>query len=155
MPLPGGLDPARARELQSAAVHGIQYWQRRPFELVIDTRPTALEAADIEVSWGGLSGNQVGLTRIGWTEGSDPTFKVESIRLAVRDPGGRNYQRTADGVLLTAAHEMGHALGLSHSDSERDVMYRTNTARSLTPRDFRTLAALYRLPFLATIKKNP
>ncbi len=81
--------------------------------------------------------------------------EVESIRLAVRDPGGRNYQRTADGVLLTAAHEMGHALGLSHSDSERDVMYRTNTARSLTPRDFRMLAGLYRLPFLATIKKNP
>jgi predicted Zn-dependent protease len=154
VPLPQGVEPQRARELQSAAVRGIQYWQRRPFELVIDTHPTALERADIEVSWGGLGGSQLGLTRIGWTEGSNPKFGVESLALAIQSPGGRSYERPAEGVLLTAAHEMGHALGLPHSDSERDVMYPTNTARSLTTRDFRTLDALYRLPFLARIKKD-
>jgi predicted Zn-dependent protease len=136
-------------------VRGIQYWQRRPLELVIDTRPRASEPADIEISWGGLSGSQLGLTRIGWTEGRDPTFEVESLALAIWSPESRNYPRTAEDVLLTAAHEMGHALGLPHSDSERDVMYATNTVRSLTPRDFRTLNTLYGLPFLATIKKHP
>jgi len=49
---------------------------------------------------------------------------------------------------------MGHALGLSHSDSQRDVMYPTNTARSLSTRDFRTLDALYELPNGAEIRKD-
>ncbi len=58
-------------------------------------------------------------------------------------------------MLLTAAHEMGHALGLPHSDSDRDVMYPTNTARNLTTRDFRTMEALYRLPNGAKIRRGP
>lgn len=42
--------------------------------------------------------------------------------------------------------EMGHALGLLvHSDKERDVMYPTNTATSLSARDYRTMEALYEL----------
>jgi predicted Zn-dependent protease len=57
--------------------------------------------------------------------------------------------------LLTAAHEMGHALRLPHSDSERDLMYRTNASRSLATRDFHTLDALYRMPNGAEIAKKP
>jgi len=44
---------------------------------------------------------------------------------------------------------------LPHSDSERDVMFPTNTAHSLSNRDFRTLDALYRLPNGAEIKHTP
>ena len=143
VPLPSGLAPARARELQSAVVRGIQYWQRRPFELDIDTHPTPSGEVDIEISWGeGLSGAQIGLTRI---RSSLDQFEVLGITLATLSPNSR-YARTPEGVLLTAAHEMGHALGVPHSDSDRDVMYPTNTARSLTTRDFRTVEALYRLP---------
>ena len=70
VPAPPGVAPERARDLQSAAVRGIQYWQRRPFELVIDTHPIASEAADIEISWGeGLSGSQLGLTQVRWSPG--------------------------------------------------------------------------------------
>ena len=155
VPLPQGVDQQRARDLQSAAVRGIQYWQRRPFELVIDTHSTALEAADIEISWVWLSGGLLGVTHFRWTEGRDPKFIVDGIELAMQRAGSGNYERPTDGVMLTAAHEMGHALGLPHSDSKRDVMYRTNTAPTLTNRDFRTLNALYRLPFLATIEKDP
>ncbi len=73
----------------------------------------------------------------------------------MRSATGRRYELAPQQVLLTAAHEMGHALGLPHIDSERDVMYPTNTARSLSNRDFRTLDALYRLPNGAEIEKNP
>jgi predicted Zn-dependent protease len=41
---------------------------------------------------------------------------------------------------------MGHALGLPHSDSPRDVMYPTNSATSLSAQDYRTMESLYRLP---------
>ena len=157
VPLPSGMGPARARDLQSAAVRGIQYWQRRPFELVIDTHPTSSATADIEISWGGdLSGSQLGLTRVRWVlEKGEPSFEVLGLTLAVRSPIGRRYDLTPEQVLLTAAHEMGHALGLPHSDSERDVMFPTNTAHSLSNRDFRTLDALYRLPNGAEIKHTP
>jgi len=155
VPLPSGMAPARARDLQSAAVRGIQYWQRRPFELVIDTHPNSSEPADIEISWGrGLSGTQLGLTRTRWSiERGKPRFEVLGIALAVRSPNSR-YEIAPEHVLLTAAHEMGHALGLPHSDSERDVMFPTNKARGLSNRDFRTVDALYRLPNGAVIGKD-
>ena len=156
IPPPPGVSPDRARELQSAVVRGIQYWQRRPFELVIDTHPTPSGRADIEISWGrGLSGSQLGLTRTRWSlEGGTPKVEVLGLTLAMRSPTNSNREISPQQVLLTAAHEMGHALGLPHSDSERDVMYPTNTARSLSTRDFRTVQALYRLPNGAEIKKG-
>jgi len=155
IPPPPGVAPDRARALQSAVVRGIQYWQRRPFELVIDTHPTPSGQADIEISWGGgLSGSQLGLTRTRWSrERGRPKFEVLGLTLAMRSPNSK-YEISPQQVLLTAAHEMGHALGLPHSDSERDVMYPTNTARNLSTRDFRTLDALYRLPNGAEIRKD-
>jgi hypothetical protein len=155
VPLPVGVTPSRARELQSAAVRGIQYWQGRPFDLVIDTHPTALEPADFEVTWRGtLFGSRIGETEFRLVPGrGGPKFEVLTFALAINSPDGRR-ERSQDEVVLTAAHEMGHALGLPHSDSERDVMYPTNTARNLSTRDFRTLNALYRLPLGAEIKKD-
>ena len=157
VPLPQGVSPERARDLQSAAVRGIQYWQRRPFELVIDTHPIASREPDVEISWGeGLSGSQLGLTQVRWSlEKGKVKFEVLGIALAMLSPQIPNFQLPPQQVLLTAAHEMGHALGLSHSDSERDVMYPTNTSRSLSTRDFRTIGALYRLPNGAEIVKGP
>ena len=148
IPLPPGEAPNRARELQRAAVRGIQYWSGKPFELVIDSRSTSSQPADVTISWGlGLSGSQLGITRIQWSirEGKHD-FKVLRLALATHSPSNPDYQLASEQVLLTAAHEMGHALGLPHSDSQRDVMYPTNTARSLSSRDFRTLDALYELP---------
>ena len=152
-----GVAPERARELQSAAVRGIQYWQRNPFELVIDTHPTPSGTPDIEISWGeGLSGSQLGFTRVRWTvERGEAKFEVLGLALAVHSPANPRYEIPPEQVLLTAAHEMGHALGLPHSDSERDVMFPTNTARNLSTRDFRTLEALYRLPNGAVIRRDP
>lgn len=123
---------------------------------MIDTHPTPSGAADIKISWGeSLSGSQLGFTRIRWSvENGKTKFEVLGLAFAVRSPSNGKYELTPQQVLLTAAHEMGHVLGLPHSDSERDAMYPTNTPRSLSNRDFRTLGALYRLPSGAVIPKN-
>ncbi len=81
-------------------------------------------------------------------------FQVLGLALAVRGPTNPRYEIPPEQVLLTAAHEMGHALGLPHSDSERDVMFPTNKARGLSNRDFRTIGALYRMPNGAVIGKD-
>ena len=53
-------------------------------------------------------------------------------------------------------HEMGHALGLLHSDSEDDVMFPQlrpgATQVRVSGRDLRTVDALYALPNGATVQ---
>ncbi len=95
------------------------------------------------------------MTRVEWRfENGEPHFRVHTLTLATRNRMNWRQDLTPQQILLTAAHEMGHALGVPHSDSPRDVMYPTNTARSLSTRDFRTLDALYNLPNGAEIRKN-
>ena len=156
IPPPPGRDQNRTRDIQRAAVRGFQYWNRKPFELIIDSRTTSTEPADITVTWNsGLSGSQLGITGIEWRfQDGEPRFRVLRLVLATRNPSNYRQELRPQQVLLTAAHEMGHALGLPHSDSRRDVMYPTNTARSLSTRDFRTLDALYALPNGAEIRKD-
>lgn len=154
VPLPQGVRPERARELQSAVIRGIQYWQRRPFPLVIDSRTNSSQKADITISFSsGLGGLQLGESRTEVNR-ADGTIHAASLALMTRSPANQSLELSPQQVLLTAAHEMGHALGLMHSDSPRDVMYPTNTARSLSARDFRTLAALYRIPNGAEIRRH-
>jgi len=138
---------SRARGLQSAAVRGIQAWQGRPFALRIHARGSA-EPADIVVRWTQqLGGSSLGHTRSEWRDkDGEKSLRIVDFALATRSPYDPGHSLSPHEVELVAAHEMGHALGLPHSDSPRDVMYPTNTARSLSARDFRTLEALYRLP---------
>lgn len=153
VPPPEFEPPGRARELQRAAVRGIQAWQGRPFDLRIHDREGA-EPADIVVRWSQqLGGSSLGHTRSEWRDDNgEKSLRIVDFALATRSPYNALYELSPHEVELVAAHEMGHALGLPHSDSSRDVMYPTNTARSLSARDYRTLEALYRLPNGAQIQ---
>ncbi len=53
---------------------------------------------------------------------------------------------TVDAIETVALHEIGHLLGLGHSDQPRDVMYPTTSVHDLTSRDRRTAMLLYSLP---------
>lgn len=157
VPLPDFESREKAAELQRAAVRGIQAWQGHPFGLTIQTGPGGGPAADIEIVWSRtLDGRQIGVARTKWSwKAGKPHFEVQGLRLTTRLPSRPTRYLTERQVSLVAAHEMGHALGLPHSDAPTDVMYPTNTASRLSTRDYRTMEAFYDLPNGAEIFHKP
>jgi predicted Zn-dependent protease len=90
---------------------------------------------------------------VAWTGTPDrEEYRVAELALATHHPVDTLVELTPDQVELVASHEMGHALGLPHSDDPRDIMFPENTALRLSTEDFRTLQALYALPNGAVIR---
>jgi Matrixin len=142
VPAPGFEDAGAARRLQDAAADGIRAWNGQPFPILIDR--SGSRPAQFEVTWRPTLGqSRLGIAHTQWSPATG--LRVVSLELSTRDPFGPSRVLDPLQVRLTAAHEMGHALGLPHSDEERDVMYPTNTATALTARDYRALEALYAL----------
>jgi Matrixin/Abnormal spindle-like microcephaly-assoc'd, ASPM-SPD-2-Hydin/Repeat of unknown function (DUF5648) len=73
------------------------------------------------VTWSALSGNTTGITYVGASGFTGQTFTLDEADMAI------NYQfnPALDSTLL---HEVGHMLGLKHSNQENAVMSGPNTA---------------------------
>lgn len=141
------LEPARARDVQQAVMRGVRAWSGHPFPILVRDKPRSDGPADITVVWwASPPGNLLGQTSTRWVQQNGRgALQVTGMRLALTSPINGRALTTRE-IELTAAHEMGHALGLPHSDDQRDVMYPTNTALTLSARDYRAMQSLYRLP---------
>jgi hypothetical protein len=142
VPVPDMEDRTAARALQQAALQGLRAWSGQPFEILADLRGD--RSPHFAVRWTrSLGGSQIGVARTQWSPTSG--LKVVSIELVTHSPFDSSRPADANQVRLTAAHEMGHALCLQHSDAPRDIMYPTNTATSMSAQDFRSVEVLYRM----------
>ena len=143
VPRPSFESAADGARLQQAAMSGLRAWNSQPYEILTDL--SGERTAHFSVTWTrNLVGSQLGVARTRWS--ADTGLQVVSLELATRWPYDSNRVIDPQQVRLTAAHEMGHALGVPHSTSESDVMYPSNTATSLSAQDYRTMESLYRMP---------
>lgn len=103
-------------------------------------RTRSARSADVEFRWiRQFEAHQAGTTD--WETDGDGWLSSAVVTLATQHEGGTSM--SDEFLLLVALHELGHVIGLPHSDDPSDVMHPGNRNMALSDRDVRSARQLY------------
>ena len=95
---------------------------------------------DVEFRWiRQFEAHQAGTTD--WETDGEGWLSSAVVTLATQHEGGTSM--SDEFLLLVALHELGHVIGLPHSDDPSDVMHPGNRNMALSDRDIRSARQLY------------
>jgi predicted Zn-dependent protease len=142
--LPEAEIPGYTPELGASVKNAFWRWERVAgipvtFSFIRDS-----SRADVLVEWiREFPMERTGQADVTWNR--DGWIISGTLTVATHNPGG--VVLPPEAVYTVALHEIGHLLGLGHSDDSADVMYPTTEARDdITVRDRQTARLLYQLP---------
>lgn len=132
--------PAERPDFWTVAEWALSRWSGVAGLPVRFEQTTNVESADIRFRWieafdDGRSGST------DWHVDADGILDTVTVTLPVRHAD--SFPMSAEFLRLVALHEVGHALGLPHSEDPGDVMHPGNRNSALSPRDIRTVRWLY------------
>ncbi|MCL7960187.1 MAG: matrixin family metalloprotease [marine benthic group bacterium] len=103
-------------------------------------RTRSAQSPDVEFRWiRQFEAHQAGTTD--WETDGEGWLSSAVVTLATQHEGGTSM--SDEFVLLVALHELGHVIGLPHSDDPSDVMHPGNRNMALSDRDVRSARQLY------------
>ncbi|MFQ5530576.1 MAG: matrixin family metalloprotease [Gemmatimonadota bacterium] len=99
--------------------------------------------ADVEFRWiERFSTAQAGSTH----RRLDDAGFIEHVTVVLADAHSDGVRMSDEFIRLVALHEVGHVVGLPHSQNPADAMHPGNRNLGLSPRDLRSVRVLYGLP---------
>ena len=135
--------PGFSDELRSAVREAFTRWERVGAIPVVFRFVRDSSQAEVEVRWiESFAIRRTGQADVIWAP--DGWLVRGVLTIATHQNDGRRVSRRV--AYTVALHEIGHLLGLGHSDDPNDLMYPSTSVSDLTPRDRRTARLLYALP---------